>query len=373
MLERKNDNVVIGNVVGLPARYHLLEDFSLYDDITNKIVDKVIIEGMSFYNLCAGVSKFLIKEAVIIQAAYANSKLPFECLIAADVIFIDDNITNVSPNNLIWDFSNKEVSFYDTPTASKLFFIPGYTRYGITSCGRVMNYKTRSFLSPYIDESGYWIYGVTPDVGKRTIVGMHRLLALACLKYTRDVCRQDVNHIDGNKSNNDLKNLEWASRKRNCDHAYSTGLRTDNCEVLVRNSFTGFEKGYYSLEEAARQLGLDGETIRLRVKSDGQNVYPPGLQFKKKNSQTTWKIFKSHRVIVEGFTGLGRVYDLYSSEEEFIGRYIAQAAAERIGLTLATFYYHARRNIHNKRINNYIVRIPNYEHIAKSILGETQE
>lgn len=373
MLERKNENVVIGNVEGLPARYHLLEDFSLYDDLSNKIVDKVKIGEMSFYELDVGVSRFLVKEAVIIQAAYTNSKLPFECLIAADVIFIDGNVTNVSPSNLIWDFSNQEVSFYDTPTASKLFFIPGYTRYGITPCGRVMNYKTRSFLSPYVDESGYWIYGVTPDVGKRTIVGMHRLLALAYLKYTRDVCRQDVNHIDGNKSNNDLRNLEWASRKRNCDHAYSTGLRTDNCEVLVRNAFTGFEKEYYSLEEAARQLGFDGETIRLRVQSDGQKVYAPGLQFKKKNSTTTWKIFEDHQNIVKRFIGLGRMYDLYDFEEVFIGRYTAQVMAEKLAMGLPAFRYHATRNIHNKKINGHIVRIPNYEHIAKSILGETQE
>ena len=64
----------------------------------------------------------------------------------------------------------------------------------------------------------------------------------------------DVNHIDGNKQNNDLKNLEWASRKHNCDHAYSQGLRTDNVEVLVKNVFSGDVIKFYSLEECGCRL-----------------------------------------------------------------------------------------------------------------------
>lgn len=373
MLERKNENVVIGNIKGIPARYHLLEDKTIYDDESDSIVAKMKIGEESFYELENGVSKFLIKEAVLIQAAYSSSHLPYEGLIRADVIYIDNDATNVDPANLIWDFSKQEVSFYDANTKEKLRFIPGYTRYGITLDGRVMNYQTREFLSPYEDGSGYWMYGITPDVGKRTIVGMHRLLALAYLPYTSNVCKQDVNHIDGIKSHNDLKNLEWATRKRNCDHAYSTGLRSDNCEILVRNAFTGFEKEYYSLEEAARRLELDGETIRLRVQSDGQKVYAPGLQFKRKNSSTPWKIYEDHQKVVKGFVGIGKTYDLYTAEEAFVGRYDSYGIAERLGLGMSAFYYHANRNIHNKKINNYIVRVPNYECIAKSVLGESQE
>ena len=373
MLERKNENVVVGNVRGIPGRYHLLEDKTIYDDETENIVDKIKIGDESFYEFENGCSKFLIKEAVLLQAAYGNSNLSHEALIRSDVIYLDANVTNVHPENLIWDFSKQEVSFYDTKVRAKFRFIPGYTRYGIDSAGRVMNYQTRQLLSPYQDEAGYWMYGVTPDVGKRTIVGMHRLLALAFIAYTSNVGRQDVNHIDGKKSNNDLKNLEWASRKRNCDHAYSTGLRSDNCEILVRNAFTGFEKEYYSLEEAARQLQLDGETIRLRVRSDGQKVYAPGLQFKRKDSSTLWKIFEDLQKVVKCFVGFGRVYDLYTEEEAFLGRYDASRICEKLGLGLPSFYYHANRNIHNKKINNYIVRIPNYESIAKSVLGESQE
>lgn len=371
MLERKTNEIVIGNIAGIPARYHLLEDKTIFDDESETILSKLKIGEENFYEMEIGQSKFLIKEAVLIQAAYSNSKLPHEALIGADVIYIDNDKTNVDPSNLIWDFSKNDVSFFDTKLKKRFKFIPGYTRYGISEDGDVINYQSRNLLAKYTDEAGYLMFGITPDVGKRTIAGQHRLLALAFLKYDARVCRLDVNHVDGNKSNNCLKNLEWANRKRNCDHAYSTGLRTDNCKVLVRNSFTGFVREYYSLEEAARQLDLDGETIRIRVESDGQKVYTPGLQFKKKNSTTEWKVFDDFVKIVQTMKGKGLQYDLYTEDEEFVGRFDSCEAAKRLGLGMPAFYYHASRGINRKKLNGFIVRLPDYENIAKSAIGES--
>lgn len=52
---------------------------------------------------------------------------------------------------------------------------------------------------------------------------LHRLLAEAFL--IRPEHTTEVNHIDGNKSNNALSNLEWVTRKQNSQHAYDTGLK----------------------------------------------------------------------------------------------------------------------------------------------------
>lgn len=371
MLERKKNDIVIGNITGIPARYHLLEDKTIFDDVSETILSKIKLGEEYFYEMEIGQSKFLIKEAVLIQAAYSNSKLPHEALINSDVIYLDGDKTNVDPHNLIWDFSKNDVSFFDANLKKRFKFIPGYTGYGISEDGDVINYRTRKLIANYTDVAGYLMFGITPDVGKRTIVGQHRLLALAFLKYDARVCRLDVNHVDGNKSNNCLKNLEWADRKRNCDHAYATGLRTDNCRVLVRNAFTGFVREYYSLEEAARHLEVDGETIRLRVQSDGQKVYKPGLQFKKKNSSTEWKIFDCFFKIVKTMKGKGLQYDLYTDSEVFIGRFDSRGTAEKLGMSMPAFYYHASRDIDGKKLNGLIVRLPDYENIAKSAIGES--
>ena len=53
---------------------------------------------------------------------------------------------------------------------------------------------------------------------------MHRLLMQTFVPNPQN--KAHVNHIDGDKSNNDLANLEWATEKENEQHAVRTGLKT---------------------------------------------------------------------------------------------------------------------------------------------------
>lgn len=58
-------------------------------------------------------------------------------------------------------------------------------------------------------------------VGKKYL--LHRLLAAAFIENTNG--KPHVNHIDGNKSNNALDNLEWVTQSENQIHAYAIGLQ----------------------------------------------------------------------------------------------------------------------------------------------------
>ena len=57
---------------------------------------------------------------------------------------------------------------------------------------------------------------------------MHLLVARAFIPNPDN--KPQVNHIDGNKKNNDISNLEWATAKENVIHAYRTGLH-DNVAI----------------------------------------------------------------------------------------------------------------------------------------------
>lgn len=65
---------------------------------------------------------------------------------------------------------------------------------------------------------------------KRYLV--HQLVARHFLEP--DITRQDVNHIDGNPSNNHHSNLEWCTDKENMVHAYQTGLST-HAQAIATN------------------------------------------------------------------------------------------------------------------------------------------
>jgi len=58
--------------------------------------------------------------------------------------------------------------------------------------------------------------------GKHKQFFIHRLVALAFLKNSYN--KPMINHIDGNKLNNELSNLEWCTHSENLLHAYRTGL-----------------------------------------------------------------------------------------------------------------------------------------------------
>ena len=77
--------------------------------------------------------------------------------------------------------------------------------------GRKMNAHT-----PHPRKDGYVI--VTID-GKR--IGIHRAIAIA-FELERSEGQDEVDHIDGNRSNNKLENLRWATRSENIRHSFAT-------------------------------------------------------------------------------------------------------------------------------------------------------
>ncbi len=78
---------------------------------------------------------------------------------------------------------------------------------------------------------------------------LHRILAEAFLPNPHGY--KFINHIDGNKLNNNLDNLEWCTQSHNVRHAFRTGLCSQN--TPVKNVETG--EVFYSEGEAARSVG----------------------------------------------------------------------------------------------------------------------
>lgn len=75
---------------------------------------------------------------------------------------------------------------------------------------------------PYIQGCGYLQIELCKN-NKRSKLYIHRLVAKHFVKNPNNF--SEVNHIDGNKNNNNYLNLEWVSRKQNYDHAIKNGLQ----------------------------------------------------------------------------------------------------------------------------------------------------
>ena len=137
--------------------------------------------------------------------------------------------------------------------------IPGFPRYGINDTGDVKRLKTGRIISPRIGPYGYPVVGVyDPDKGKHRDVCTHILLAHAFIPNSKPEEQPFVNHIDGNKKNLKIKNLEWVSSSRNNRHAVESRLRKDNKPVIVLDVVSGKTELYDSLVSAFTGIGMAG-------------------------------------------------------------------------------------------------------------------
>lgn len=94
-------------------------------------------------------------------------------------------------------------------------------------------FRKMKFLSIKKRGKGYSCVGLMKD-GKQKSVSIHRLVAENFISNQYD--KPQVNHIDGNKENNNVDNLEWVTNKENIIHSYKSGLREGTCHVGERNN-----------------------------------------------------------------------------------------------------------------------------------------
>lgn len=143
--------------------------------------------------------------------------------------------------------------------------IPGYPGYFATEEGGILSTKNNSerLLKPATRESRRMYVCIRGVRGLKTEY-VHRLIAFAY--HGLPSSGQEVNHIDGDPSNNRPTNLEWVTRSENMRHAFRTGLNhgfvgeanaraklTSNDIVQVRRLING---GKHTLTEIGKMYGV---------------------------------------------------------------------------------------------------------------------
>jgi hypothetical protein len=99
--------------------------------------------------------------------------------------------------------------------------IKNFEDYNINEKGVIITKKTGHNKSWYIGSTGYYMVSLSKN--RKTVPQrVHRLIAINFIPNPEN--KPHVNHLDGDKLNNAISNLEWCTHLENMQHAFKTGL-----------------------------------------------------------------------------------------------------------------------------------------------------
>lgn len=90
-----------------------------------------------------------------------------------------------------------------------------------------------------------------------------------------------VNHIDSDKTNNLLENLEWCTNSYNVKHSYNSGNTTNRTPIIVYKNGEIF-KEYDSIRQCCKELHLDRHKVSRILKNELKENYIKNYIFKYK-------------------------------------------------------------------------------------------
>ena len=134
-------------------------------------------------------------------------------------------------------------------------------RYWISDLGKVFDCEKKRFLSQYLRGSASKYYSVSLN-GKGHYV--HRLIAEAFIE--NPFRKEQVDHMDGNRHNNNLSNLRWVSNSENMQNkkttkGYCWHKASKKWQAHIRIDNKLIHLGLYYTEEEARQAYLKAKKI----------------------------------------------------------------------------------------------------------------
>lgn len=100
------------------------------------------------------------------------------------------------------------------------------TIYEVSNIGQVRNKKRGRLLKPWVSRDGYLQVRICLTNKINIPKLLHRIVAFTFIPNDDPEHKTQVNHIDGNKRNNRVENLEWCTPSENVQHAFDTGLKS---------------------------------------------------------------------------------------------------------------------------------------------------
>lgn len=191
--------------------------------------------------------------------------------------------------------------------------ITGYEgRYSVTKCGMVYSHITNRFKKNTLRNDGYLATTLIDSEGGKKTFLVHRIVATAFLSVEKG--KDCVNHLDRNKSNNRLENLEWCTYSENNAH-YLDNYKEPNSynsydEETVVKIIKYIMDGWRRVD-IAESMGLTLNQVKYILGSDHYEHYKEDFDWDnrptKRQSLSDEKVLHICKLLENGETSYNKI------------------------------------------------------------------
>jgi hypothetical protein len=174
------------------------------------------------------------------------------CIVSSKICAVANNKRNFA-YNFRWRYIINNESIINENWKEIPFEILGKNNYFVSDLGRFKNNKN-IIKTNYSNDSGY----IRIAINKKLYL-LHRLIALTFLENPQN--KEFVNHKDGNKLNNSLSNLEWATCLENNLHKINNGMSNCTKKIIQYDQNMMTLKEHNSIVECAKELHISSSCI----------------------------------------------------------------------------------------------------------------
>ena len=203
------------------------------------------------------------------------------------VLFLTKDERTMQNDNEIWKPVQGYEGLYEVSSLGRIKSLERYIEQ--VQNGVLCKRPQKERILKLANFKGYFSVNLTLN-GFQKLYLVHRLVAKAFIPNPEN--KKEVNHLNGIRNDNQIENLEWATRSENSQHAYDTGLRKKyyNSENKSSVAISQFTLGgqwicdWAGALHAQKELGIDSCHISKCI--NGKRATTGGYIWKKKDVTT---------------------------------------------------------------------------------------